>query len=214
MVNKHRGEKAPRHVRLYHWMLNTSAWQTLGVVARSLYIELASRYHGLNNGQIIFSVRQAAKALKTSKDTAARAFEELQRFGFIVVQKKGGFNLKELKGQATEWRLTEFGCGSNPIATKDFAKWTEGNDFPVNKGSKPSNKRRSARYDLSINQKSIPMVNYKRPIAGTAVVDNSSFEFRDKDQIVESVRHKSQHRDWLVSFRPDHRSRHRDRVLN
>ena len=156
MGNKHRGVKAPRHVRLYHWMLNTSAWQTLGVVARSLYIELASRYHGSNNGQIIFSVRQAAKALKTSKDTAARAFEELQRFGFIVVQKKGGFNLKELKGQATEWRLTEFGCGSNPIATKDFAKWSEGNDFPVNKGSKPSNKRRSARYDLSMTKSPSP----------------------------------------------------------
>jgi hypothetical protein len=107
-VRKRDSSNAPRHVRLYHWMLRAEAWQSLGAMARALYVELSSRYNGTNNGQIIFSVRQAAKALHASKDTAARAFDELQARGFIAVRRKGGFNLKEQKGQATEWRLTEF----------------------------------------------------------------------------------------------------------
>jgi DNA-binding transcriptional MocR family regulator len=94
-------EKPLRHVRLHHWMMEQSAWKSLSAVARALYVELASRYIGSNNGQIVYSVRQAAAALKVSKDTASRAFEELQKRGFIAVQHKGGFNLKEQKGQAT-----------------------------------------------------------------------------------------------------------------
>src|SRR5690242_15781736 len=109
--------KESRHVRLYHWILRSGAWTSLNPVERALYVELSSRYAGPDsdtNGRIVFSVRQAADALHVSKATAARAFDGLQRRGFISVQKLGGFNLKDRKGQATEWRLTEFHCGSTP----------------------------------------------------------------------------------------------------
>jgi DNA-binding transcriptional MocR family regulator len=170
-------------------MLEQDAWKALGAVARALYIELASKYYGSNNGQIIYSVRQAAKALKISKDTAARALEELQRHGFIAVQQKGGFNLKEQKGQATVWRLTEFVYGSAVSGTKDFTRWSAGNDFPLHRGPKPTHKRK---------QKPTPLANYMCPKEGTAALDNSSFKSQEKDQNVVSKQHESQQRDWLV----------------
>jgi hypothetical protein len=176
-------------IQLFHWMLRTEAWKDLRPVARALYVELSGRYRGTNNGEIFYSVRQASKALKVSKDTAARAFEELQRHGFIAVQRKGGFNLKEQKGQATVWRLTEFICCSAVSGTKDFTRWSAGNDFPIHRGPKPTHKRK---------QKHTPLANYTCPKEGTAALDNSSFKSQEKDQNVVSMQHESQQRDWLV----------------
>jgi hypothetical protein len=121
---KGRSDKEPRHVRLYHWLLQTSAWKSLSAEARAIYIEMSSRYHGTNNGQIPYSVREAANSLCIGKTTAARAIEMLQDRGFVVVMAKGAFSLKSR--HATEWRLTEFGCDvTNALATKDFARWSE-----------------------------------------------------------------------------------------
>ncbi len=190
-----------RHLRLYHWMMATKAWQSLSIVARALYIELSSRYHGTNNGEIVYSVRQAAKALKISKDTAARGFEELQKRGFVCVHRKGGFNLKVDKRQATEWRLTEFPCGSGIVGTKDFARWSEGNDFPINKGPKPDNKRNAAKEGSSLHPKPAPMANYTCPTKGTTGGKNTAEKSHHRDHNVVSAQHRSQHRDWLVLTR-------------
>lgn len=48
-----------RHVRLYHWLMQSEAWRTLSPVAKALYLELAYRYNGANNGRIGLSVRDA-----------------------------------------------------------------------------------------------------------------------------------------------------------
>ena len=119
---KRRKEKAPRHVRLYHWMLNTPAWRSLSPVARSLYVQLAARYAGANNGRIHYSVREGADELHAGKTTIQRALGELEDRAFIVAMKRGAFSLK-LK-HATEWRLTEFYCDvTQRAATKDFMRW-------------------------------------------------------------------------------------------
>ena len=88
--------KAQRHVRLYHWMMKSAAWQSLSATARAIYIEMAARYAGIgtNNGRIPYSVRDAAEALKIGKSTAARELEALQDRGFIVATRKGAFSLK------------------------------------------------------------------------------------------------------------------------
>jgi len=51
---KWKGEKGPRHVRLYHWMTDSPAWRSLTALDRAMYIEMAKRYvgEGTNNGQI------------------------------------------------------------------------------------------------------------------------------------------------------------------
>jgi hypothetical protein len=124
--SRHRikSERAARHVRLYHWLLSTAAWQSLPPNARAAYVEIARRYTGTNNGRIHFSVREAADALRIGKHAAAIALVQLKGRGFIVVTKRGGFNLRYKDQMATEWRLTEFNSDiDSGLATKDFTRW-------------------------------------------------------------------------------------------
>jgi hypothetical protein len=103
--------------------LQSRAWRSLPCVARALYLELATRYNGHNNGRISYSVREGAKALKVTKDTVGRMLKLLQERGFIVCTKRGAFSLK-VSREASEWRLTEYDCDIIPQhATKDFMRW-------------------------------------------------------------------------------------------
>lgn len=114
-----------RHVRLYHWLMQTTAWKGLNGDQRAIYIEMAARYRGTgsNNGRIPYSVREAADSLRIGKSTAARDLLVLQERGFIVPTTKGAFSLKVR--HATEWRLTEFPCDvTHALASKEFARWT------------------------------------------------------------------------------------------
>src|SRR6516165_8499753 len=103
-----RSDKAPRHIRLYHWMTDSPAWRDLNAVARAIYCEMAKRYNGSNNGRIPYSIREAVDQLHIGKMTAWRATESLVDHGFCVPIQRGAFSLK--KRHATEWRLTEFPC--------------------------------------------------------------------------------------------------------
>ena len=120
-----RSKKEGRHVRLYHWMMQTAAWKSLSGNQRALYLEMAARYNGSNNGRIHFSTREAAQALHIGKATAARALTVLVERGFIVAMIRGGFNVKDKQAQATEWRLTEFNCDVTfAVPSKEFARWS------------------------------------------------------------------------------------------
>jgi hypothetical protein len=122
MRMKGRKGTAARHVRLYHFMLESAAWQSLDPVGRALYVEMANRYRGSNNGRITFSVREGAALLHVSKATAARALSALLDRGFIVPTKIGAFSLKIR--HASEWRLTEHYCDvTGTEATKAFMRW-------------------------------------------------------------------------------------------
>src|SRR3954447_1099499 len=128
--------KTLRHVRLYHYFMQTEAWQSLRALDRSIYIEIAARYagDGSNNGRIGYSIREAACMFKVGKSSAARALETLQDRGFIVARKKGAFSLKSR--HSTEWRLTEFGCDlTGALPTKDFTRWSPENQKPVPPGT-------------------------------------------------------------------------------
>jgi hypothetical protein len=123
--------KEARHVRLYHLMLRSEAWRSLDACAKALYVEISARYGGpgSNNGRIAFSVREAAKALKVGKTTAATAFDDLRERGFIFPETKGAFSRKFR--HATEWRLTEFPSDvSSAWATKDYQDWRLQNTVP------------------------------------------------------------------------------------
>jgi hypothetical protein len=116
-------DKAARHVRLYHWLLRSEAWQSLSTNARALYVEMSARYNGSNNGRIPFSVRDAAQCLSIGKNAASAAFTALQHRGFIIATRRSAFNVKTK--MATEWRLTEFSCDiDHAFATKDFMRWS------------------------------------------------------------------------------------------
>jgi hypothetical protein len=123
-----RSKKEARHVRLYYWMMQTAAWESLSGDQRAIYVEMAVRYNGSNNGRIHFSIREAAAAVHVSKDTAARALAALVERGFIVAMIRGGFNVKDKQAQATEWRLTAFNCDiTHALPSKDFTRWSPQN---------------------------------------------------------------------------------------
>ncbi len=146
---KGRSTTGPRFVKLEHWMLKTPAWQSLPTAPRALYVELAQRYNGYNNGEISMSVREAARLLHIANDTATKAFRELEAKGFIRRNVCGSFNWKIR--HATTWILTEHAF-ADQLATKEFATWrpenledgakpetrcprirTVGSDFPANR---------------------------------------------------------------------------------
>jgi hypothetical protein len=103
-------------------MLESPAWQSLDAVARAVYVEIAKRYNGSNNGTINYSVREAASALQIGKSTAHRALLRLQEHGFIVAMTVGAFSLKIR--HATEWRMTEHPDNrTGSLSTKDFMRW-------------------------------------------------------------------------------------------
>ena len=106
-----------RHVRLYHHLLTSPAWQSLSPDARCAYIELKFIYNGGNNGRIGLSARRLGACIHVSKNTAARALGELQEKGFIECATPGAFHRKVR--HATEWRLTEEKCDvSGALPTK------------------------------------------------------------------------------------------------
>lgn len=118
--NKGRSTGEARHVRLYYWLLESAAWQSLDAVERALYILLVERYNGKNNGELTLSCREAARALKISKDTASRKFAGLVDRGFIAATERSGFNLKTNEGHTTRWRVTEFPTRTGKDKEKDF----------------------------------------------------------------------------------------------
>jgi hypothetical protein len=123
---KHRrkGERGPRFVQLFHWMTNMPVWHSLSPRAVVAYLELAKRYDGTNNGRLHLSARELAEAWGWSKAQAARAIRELVEKGFIEITRTSGFNVKDRKRQAAEYRLTACFCDlTQRSASKTFTKW-------------------------------------------------------------------------------------------
>jgi DNA-binding transcriptional regulator YhcF (GntR family) len=124
MARKKGGRGGPRHVRLYHYVLESNAWAALDGNARAIYVEISQRYMGSNNGRIPYAVRDAARSLRISTATASRALRRLEELGFIAIVVKGAFSFK--RRHATEWRLTEFCCDIQGekfgLATKEFMR--------------------------------------------------------------------------------------------
>jgi hypothetical protein len=120
--NPKRRGRTERYVWLRFWLMDSPAWQSLPCNARALYVELAKRYNGNNNGRISYGVRQA-RGLHIGKTAAGQALWFLQDRGFIVCTKKGAFSLKAVK-DASEWRLTEYASDFPAAhATKEFLSW-------------------------------------------------------------------------------------------
>src|SRR5262245_40155074 len=91
---RRRNRRGPKFVQLFHWMLNTPAWQSLSGWAVAAYIELARHYNGVNNGELYRSGREFAEGRQCSRQTATRAIAELVDKGFIEITRNSGFNVK------------------------------------------------------------------------------------------------------------------------
>jgi hypothetical protein len=107
-----------RFVKLRDSLLNSLAWRSLHPVPRALYLEVAARYNGFNNGKIVYSVRDAKIALHVGQATVYRAFNVLQERGFFIPHMVICPNGKVVR----HWELTDFGWDGNP-ASRDFLTW-------------------------------------------------------------------------------------------
>lgn len=120
-VNATGRNKHPRpFIKLDLYMVRSAAYRSLKALPRSVYTALRERFNGRNNGQIRCSVRDLAKDLHCSKDSAGAALKELEAKGFIRCAQPGSFNYKVR--HAAIWILTEESLG-NQLATKDFMRW-------------------------------------------------------------------------------------------
>tara|TARA_R110002110_G_scaffold137735_1_gene323063 strand:- start:435 stop:830 length:396 start_codon:yes stop_codon:yes gene_type:complete len=106
-----------KHVRLYRWVIESSAYRDLSCRSRCLLTELYNLYNGMNNGELFLSVRNGAERIGASPNTTSKCFKELIDKGFIRPNQPGSFNWKG--GAATTWILTEFEFNGEK-ATKDF----------------------------------------------------------------------------------------------
>ena len=123
-TKRRKSRHGPPFIQLFHWMVDLPAWHSLSPRAVVAYLELARRYNGSNNGWLHLSVRELAHAWNWSSASAGRAIEELVNKGFVEITCASGFNLKNRKRQAAEYRLTVLFCDrTRQPASKDFTKW-------------------------------------------------------------------------------------------
>jgi hypothetical protein len=123
-TKRRKGNGGARFVQLFHWMLKMPVWHSLSPRAVVAYLELARRYDGTNNGSLHLSARELAQAWNWSKGAASYAIKELVEKGFIEITRASGFNVKDRKRQAAEYRLTACFCDrTRRSASKTFTKW-------------------------------------------------------------------------------------------
>lgn len=109
-------------VAIERYIMRSPAWRSLSAVEQAAYVQLGYRYTGTNNGGILLSTSQLAKALHTSKAKASRCLKNLMAKGFIDQVKGASFNSKIR--HCAEWRLTAFRCNaSNALPSKTFMRW-------------------------------------------------------------------------------------------
>jgi len=120
--NNKRG--AGRHVQLPEWVQASEAWATLKPGPRALYIELKRRFNGANNGRILLSHREAAKALGVNRNTVGGYFNELEARCFIRATQAACLGPSGI-GQTSHWALEELPTDDLKPATKRFMAWRQ-----------------------------------------------------------------------------------------
>lgn len=120
-----RGKRgAGRHVQLPEYLQATEAWGTMKPGPRALYIELKRRFNGSNNGRIILSHRDAARACNVSKNTVGRWFAELERRELIHMEVAPHLGPSGV-GVAALWSLQEHPTSDGKAARRGFVSWRE-----------------------------------------------------------------------------------------
>ncbi len=138
---------------LLYATMDTPAWRALSNRAVRVYISLRRRVPRGKN-EAFLSYNDALRDCGGSRRSIARAFRELEHYGFIV-KVRGGCLGTRGRGEATVWRLTEKGVlakvsktGVFEPPTRDFTRWN-GIKFKPNsrKGADPKTKSQFLRWN-------------------------------------------------------------------
>ena len=126
------GNPRGKYAALPLTVIDTPAWRALSSTAQALVPWLIMEFKGAdlnNNGKISLSVRQVAKRMGVARDTAAKAFRDLQAKGFIVVKKGASLGV-EGHGKCPEYEIT-FLATLHKEASKLYLEWSEDKEFPI-----------------------------------------------------------------------------------
>src|SRR5262249_27799638 len=93
-----------RFIRFAYSLYDSSAFQALHPDPRALYLDMARKFNGFNNGSIAYSNRQACQRLHIHPMQACRAFRALEQLGLIACTKRGSLKTRK----SSEWKLTGF----------------------------------------------------------------------------------------------------------
>lgn len=143
----------PRHIRFYHFMLNSPAFESLSPVAVKVLIEIWKRHDGSNNGRIHFGVREA-KAVGVAKSSCWRALRELEEKRFIHCTRSSSFDLKDRR--AREWAITALKIGDEP-PTKEFMTWHKNLNNSPARGTVQSHQRDHAQENYPKTPSTVPL---------------------------------------------------------
>ena len=125
-TNKERNATEP-FTQIKRWEYSSPAFQSLTGDQFKIYWDMRCRYNGKNNGQIVYSNRQAGACIGKSHVTGSRALKRLELMGFIKIHKSYIFSQKRL---AREYELSAISLKPStrsdrlPTGTKDFMRWT------------------------------------------------------------------------------------------
>jgi len=105
------------YLRLTDNLLRSTAWESLSANERALYVDIASKFNGYNNGRIAYSIRGGAKALRIGHHTVCRALKRLQELRLLVRTKHGHFDPGTGRAKDSEWYVPDCGGPSEAVAT-------------------------------------------------------------------------------------------------
>lgn len=168
---RRRGRNGERHIRLPHWLLRSPAWCCLSPNGKAVLLHLWERHNGMNNGDIVYAVRDA-EDVGVSKSNAARALAELIDKGFLLVTRASGFTVKTKEARC--WAITAEPIESAP-ATKNFMFWTD----PKNKTQSHGRDRQSHGRDRDLEKATILPVSVPR--AGPSTPKNTPSQSHGRD---------------------------------
>lgn len=130
-------------------VLTTSpAFNELKGIELRLYMALAIRHDGYNNGKIVLGARDAAKELRVSKNTVLPCFRRLVELGLIIRRVKGEIYLDKTgkvsadsERIASEWEITDYNTWEDTTqvpAKRTYMDWCPKTGQIV-EGSRPKN---------------------------------------------------------------------------
>ena len=102
-------------------MLKHPNFRRLSADAVRVWLEIHRGYHGVNIGEISFSVQQAMHCLHSGSGRASKAINELIEARFIICTRDSSFHMKTRR--AREWMLTTQPTGMG-AASNEWEKFT------------------------------------------------------------------------------------------
>lgn len=92
------------HVRLYFYMLESKAWNSLSPSSHDLYIKIRKEHKGRSENRLKLPYSQSGQ----SPATTARCLKELEKSGFIdVIQHGGLFHKCNVYALSERWKETQ-----------------------------------------------------------------------------------------------------------